>query len=107
MSLNSDNNISNSNNFYGNNQSYPAFDNNQSFPNGSFAEENKKFYSSGNQSKTKQNSVVKLDEKKKQENNHLWMRRFSQNPHMYERINKEDEYMLQDHLHNLKKKEGN
>jgi hypothetical protein len=47
-----------------------------------------------------------IDEKKRKENNEKWKKRYSQNPYYYDRIYKEDNYLIDEHLHNLKKKEG-
>ena len=48
----------------------------------------------------------KIDENTKLQNHDLWKKRYSQNPYFFDRVSKEDDNMLQEHLHNLKKKEG-
>jgi len=118
LPLNSDTyiNNNNNNNFYQNLQNLQNFGNFGNFPQNFQKNEipintiNPLNTNYTNLTQTKfsssKNSNVKIDEKTKIQNNDMWKKRYSQNPYFFDRVNKEDEYMLQEHLHNLKKKEG-
>ncbi len=106
--MNSDNYINNSNNFYQYPQNFSS--NFQSEISANLSNDyssNSHMNTFSGTTKAYKNLPEKIDEKTKIQNNEMWKKRYSQNPYFFDRINKEDECMLQEHLHNLKKKEGN
>jgi hypothetical protein len=105
--LNSDSYINNSNNFYQYPQNFSGNFHNEIPENSSSNySSNTHINSASGLTKSHKISYEKVDEKTKIQNNDMWKKRYSQNPYFFDRINKEDEIMLQEHLHNLKKKEG-